>query len=102
MYHHYTLQTIFHLCIPKKDLAKPHFYNQINISKTELQCSVWNFDILERVTAVSIGNNIFPNEFKILVEIHISRLILQRSKLYIFDLKKEVNLLENHTSFPMV
>jgi hypothetical protein len=20
-----TLQTIFHLCIPKKDLAKPHF-----------------------------------------------------------------------------
>jgi hypothetical protein len=29
------LQTILHLCIPKKD---PHFYYQINISKTELYC----------------------------------------------------------------
>jgi hypothetical protein len=52
----------------------------------------------------------FLIELKILVEIHISRLILQRwsfefvisySKLYIFDLKKEENLTENHTSFPI-
>jgi hypothetical protein len=31
-----TLQTLFHLCVPKKYLAKPHFYYQLNISKTEL------------------------------------------------------------------
>jgi hypothetical protein len=31
-----TLQTFFHVCIPKKDFAKPHFYYQLNISKTEL------------------------------------------------------------------
>ncbi len=31
-----TLQTIFHLCIPKKDLAKPCFSYQLYISKTEL------------------------------------------------------------------
>jgi len=31
------LQTIFHLCIPKKDLAKPHFYViSTNISKRKL------------------------------------------------------------------
>ncbi len=32
----HTLQTSFHLCIPKRDLAKPHFKYQLNISKTEL------------------------------------------------------------------
>jgi hypothetical protein len=30
------LQKILHLCIPKKDLVKPHFLYQLNISKTEL------------------------------------------------------------------
>ncbi len=44
------LQTIFHLCIPKKDLAKPHFFYQLNISKTKSQCSVWNYDILQTST----------------------------------------------------
>jgi hypothetical protein len=40
-----------------------------NISKTELQCSVWNYDILQVSnyrtryghSVVSMGNNIFPN-----------------------------------------
>ncbi len=36
-------ETIFQLCISKKDLAKPHFLNQLNINKTELYCSVWKF-----------------------------------------------------------
>jgi hypothetical protein len=30
------LQAIFHFCIPKKDLAKPHFSYQLHISRTEL------------------------------------------------------------------
>jgi hypothetical protein len=37
-----TLQTISHLCNPKKDLAKPHFL----ISTKYLQIFVSNFDIL--------------------------------------------------------
>jgi hypothetical protein len=36
----------FHLRVPKKDLAKLHFLYQLYISKTELLCSVWNYDIL--------------------------------------------------------
>jgi hypothetical protein len=32
----YTLQTIFSLCVPKIDLAKPHFKYHLYISKTEL------------------------------------------------------------------
>ncbi len=41
--------------IPKIDLAKPQFIYQQNISKTELQCSVWSH------SAASIRNNIVPN-----------------------------------------
>jgi hypothetical protein len=37
-----TLQTIFHLCIPKNNLAEP----QLNISKKELSCSHLNDEIL--------------------------------------------------------
>jgi hypothetical protein len=48
------LQTIFHICIPKKDLAKPHFEYQLNISKTELLCFVWNYDILEKSTVLQM------------------------------------------------
>jgi hypothetical protein len=35
---------IFYLCIPKTDLAKPHFFYRLNISRTKF--SVWNYDIL--------------------------------------------------------
>jgi hypothetical protein len=55
-----TLQTIFHLCIPKKGLAKPHFYCNIN----------YYYDILQRSTVLYAmqpfgkGNNIFPNGIK--------------------------------------
>jgi hypothetical protein len=31
-----TLQTIHHICIDKKDLSKPHFYYQLNISAETL------------------------------------------------------------------
>jgi hypothetical protein len=32
----FALQTIFQLCIPKKDLTRPPFQYQLTISKTEL------------------------------------------------------------------
>ncbi len=38
----------FPVCIPKKTLAKSHFQYQLTISKTELEYSVLNDDILCR------------------------------------------------------
>jgi hypothetical protein len=89
----------------KKDYAKPHFQYQLKSSKTEIKCTVWDYNILERTTVYYMQpvscqhreQHISKCNYEIseVWEIHISRLELQKwslefvissSKGYICDL----------------